>query len=63
MVEKASIKNTFILSQIFETREDVESCPFEFSTENTQPRGPNDIPNALYKGYLLRLQVSRNFSQ
>ena len=60
MVEKASIKNTFIHSTIFETPEDIQNNPFEFRTDNLQTRKPTEIPNIYYQGYLLRLQVRKS---
>ena len=65
MVSKSSIKNTFINSTIFETQEDIQNRPFEFMTDKLQQISPENVPNKLYEGYLLQIQVrcplSRHF--
>ena len=58
MVSRNPIKNTFINSTIFETAEDMENRPFQFMTDNLQKRGPADIQDKLYSGYLYQIQVS-----
>ena len=58
MVSKSPIKNTFINSTIFETQEDIQNRPFEFMTDKLQQISPENVPNKLYEGYLLQIQVS-----
>ena len=60
MVSKSSIKPTFIHSTIFETPEDCEANPFQFDKENLQTRSPQDIPDQIYAGYLLQIQVRKD---
>ncbi len=58
MLERTSIKNTFILSAIFETREDIEKNPFDFLPDKIKEQSPDQVEGCLRRGYMIRLQVS-----
>ena len=62
MLERASIKNTFILSAIFETQEDIEKNPFEFKTDRVMGHAPSEVPGCIKRGYMLRIEVSCNLN-
>ena len=58
MFDTPSIKDTFIMSPVFETPEECETDPFEFKTDELEERSPAEVPFKLLAGNLLCIRVS-----
>ena len=56
MTESISVRQKFIYSPIFETKEQCESEPFKFHASGVAGRTPSDYEKPLKKGFLLNWQ-------